>query len=150
MQQDFIPPSWLFLPLCAVVHSLLPLPTHAARLLTPAQVFPIATCSPSRPNAALPRLSSLGSFHRPLMHQQSPVYLHTFKLHALLCPLTLRATRGFSITANLLIRWKRTWDGFSAQQGQSNRPNVEQLHAFSTVCDNFSIHSVHKYRVISP
>lgn len=152
MQQDFIPPSWLFLPLRALVQSLLPLPTHAARPLTPAQVFPIATCSPSHPNASSsPEVGLSGLLPQPSDESTDPCLSAHFKPHASPCPLTLRATCGFSITANLLIGWKRAWDAFSAQQGQSNRPNSEQLQVSSTVHDNFLINSIHnKYKVIRP
>ncbi|KAI4804396.1 hypothetical protein KUCAC02_026026, partial [Chaenocephalus aceratus] len=44
-----------------------PPPQHTARLLTPAQVFPIASHSPSHPKTNIVlRQRTLGSFHRLL------------------------------------------------------------------------------------
>lgn len=74
--------NWLYtsllpsLPLRTVVNPRHP-SQHTARLLKPAQVFPIASHSPSRPNTNIVlRQRTLGSFHRLLTSHWALVYLH--------------------------------------------------------------------------
>ncbi|CAB1427798.1 unnamed protein product [Pleuronectes platessa] len=66
----FIPPSCLPRPTSFS-------PLHPARLLTPAQVFPIASHSPSRPNTNIVlRRRTLGSVRGLLTSHRAHVYLH--------------------------------------------------------------------------